>query len=70
MQKQTTPKRCPFELFDTIFERLLVFVCLPVIFALGVLYIKRDMENQKHREVLFEAMDKRIEAREALNAAQ
>ena len=46
----------------------IAFLILTV--AFGVIYIKDSMENLKHREAAWEAMDKRIEAREALNAAQ
>ena len=46
----------------------IAFLILTV--AFGVIYIKDSMENLKYREAAWEAMDNRIEAREALNAAQ
>ena len=46
----------------------IAFLVLTVVF--GVLFIKDSMENLKYREAAWEAMDKRIEAREALNSNQ
>lgn len=65
MQKQTTPNTSSDLAYNV---AAVAFLILTV--AFGVLFIKDSMENLKYREAAWEAMDKRIEAREALNAAQ
>ena len=70
MQKQTPPNRCPFELFDTIFERLGQFVLIPAMLWFAGSLVVDYMSWQKKWDAIWAERDAKKEASEALNLAQ
>ena len=70
MKKQTTPNRCPFDLFDTIFERLGQFILIPAMIWFAGSLVVDHMRWQKEWDAVWAERDASKEAREALNAAQ
>ena len=70
MKKQTTPNPCPFDLFDTIFERLGQFILIPAMIWFAGSLVVDHMRWQKEWDAVWAERDASKEAREALNAAQ
>ena len=61
---------CPHKRFEERFEKFGLFVLLPLMVAFAGLIITDTIIDQKIREAAWEEMDKRKEAREALNSNQ